>query len=132
MGREIWKEGILCDDGPVVRGVSHFSPVAATPSSDLFCRFVYQVVVSKTLAPKELVNVFESDDRVVLPLWDPMVSRRAYLLDQLLLMTRRVHSPEVDSLSLSGLEHRSRVACLCLLCCYFRCVASAVYERKYG
>jgi hypothetical protein len=98
----------------MVRGVSHFSPVAATPTSDLFCRFVYQVVVSKTLAPKELVNVFESDDRVVLPLWDPMVSRRAYLLDQLSLMTRRVHSPEVDSFSLSGLEHwhRSRVACL--------------------
>jgi bleomycin hydrolase len=38
-------------------------------------RFVYQVVVSKTLAPKELVKVFESGDRVVLPPWDPMVSR---------------------------------------------------------
>ena len=70
MGRGIWKEGILCDDGPVVRRVSHFSPVAATPSSDLFCKFVYHVVVSKTLAPKELVKNFESDDRVVLPLWE--------------------------------------------------------------
>jgi aminopeptidase C len=44
------------------------------PTLDLFCRFVYQVVVSKTLAPKELVKVFESDERVVLPPWDPMVS----------------------------------------------------------
>lgn len=42
---------------------------------DFFDRFVYQVVVSKTLAPKELVKVFESGDRVVLPPWDPMVSR---------------------------------------------------------
>ena len=37
-------------------------------------RFVYQVVVPKTLAPKELVKVYESGDRVVLPPWDPMVS----------------------------------------------------------
>ncbi len=36
-------------------------------------RFVYQVVVPKALAPKELVKVFESGDRVVLPPWDPMV-----------------------------------------------------------
>jgi len=39
-----------------------------------FDEFVYQVVVSKTLAPKELVKVFESDDRIVLPPWDPMGS----------------------------------------------------------
>jgi aminopeptidase C len=37
-------------------------------------RFVYQVVVPKTLAPKELVKVLEGDDKVVLPPWDPMVS----------------------------------------------------------
>ncbi|KAI9461302.1 peptidase C1B bleomycin hydrolase [Lactarius psammicola] len=39
-----------------------------------FDEFVYQVVVPKTLAPKELVKVFESSDRVVLPPWDPMGS----------------------------------------------------------
>ncbi|KAI0092969.1 peptidase C1-like family-domain-containing protein [Irpex rosettiformis] len=38
-----------------------------------FEQFVYQVVIPKALAPKELVKVYESDDRVVLPAWDPMV-----------------------------------------------------------
>jgi hypothetical protein len=37
-------------------------------------RFVYQVVVPKSLAPKALVKVFEGEERVVLPPWDPMVS----------------------------------------------------------
>lgn len=37
-------------------------------------RFVYQVVVPKPFAPKELVKVYEADERVVLPAWDPMVS----------------------------------------------------------
>jgi bleomycin hydrolase len=36
-------------------------------------RYVYQVVVPKALAPKELVKVYESGERVVLPPWDPMV-----------------------------------------------------------
>lgn len=36
-------------------------------------RFVYQVVVPKALAPKELVQVYEGGDPVVLPPWDPMV-----------------------------------------------------------
>ncbi|KAI0298154.1 peptidase C1B bleomycin hydrolase [Multifurca ochricompacta] len=39
-----------------------------------FDEFVYQVVVPKTLAPKELVKVFESSEKIVLPPWDPMVS----------------------------------------------------------
>jgi hypothetical protein len=34
---------------------------------------VYQVVVPKSLAPKELVKVFEGTERIVLPPWDPMV-----------------------------------------------------------
>ena len=38
-----------------------------------FDQFVYQVVVPKALAPKELVKVFESGEKTVLPLWDPMV-----------------------------------------------------------
>ncbi|KAH9949001.1 peptidase C1B bleomycin hydrolase [Amylocystis lapponica] len=34
--------------------------------------FVYQVVVPKAFAPKELVKVFESGEKTYLPLWDPM------------------------------------------------------------
>ncbi|KIL65853.1 hypothetical protein M378DRAFT_1032926 [Amanita muscaria Koide BX008] len=37
-----------------------------------FEQFVYQIVVPKALAPKELVQVLESDEKVVLPPWDPM------------------------------------------------------------
>lgn len=37
-----------------------------------FDEFVYQVVVHKSFAPKELVKVFESGERIVLPAWDPM------------------------------------------------------------
>jgi bleomycin hydrolase len=37
-----------------------------------FEQYVYQVVVPKALAPKELVQVYESGDKVVLPPWDPM------------------------------------------------------------
>lgn len=39
-----------------------------------FDEFVYQVVVPKVLAPRELVKVFEKGEKVVLPPWDPMVS----------------------------------------------------------
>ena len=38
-----------------------------------FEQYVYQVVVPKALAPKELVKVFEGGEKVVLPPWDPMV-----------------------------------------------------------
>ncbi|KAI6121526.1 peptidase C1B, bleomycin hydrolase [Pisolithus sp. B1] len=41
-------------------------------SDKWFDEFVYQVVVHKSLAPKELVRVFESGDPTVLPAWDPM------------------------------------------------------------
>lgn len=44
-----------------------------------FEQFVYQVVIPKALAPKELVKVFEGSERVVLPAWDPMVSPTFYL-----------------------------------------------------
>ncbi|KAF8643843.1 hypothetical protein AX16_008860 [Volvariella volvacea WC 439] len=37
-----------------------------------FEEFVYQIVVPKALAPKELVTVFESGERIVLPPWDPL------------------------------------------------------------
>lgn len=40
-----------------------------------FEQFVYQVVVPKAFAPKELVKVYESGEKVVLPAWDPMVSQ---------------------------------------------------------
>lgn len=39
-----------------------------------FDEFVYQVVIPKALAPKNLVKVFEGEDSVVLPPWDPMGS----------------------------------------------------------
>ncbi|KAI0081206.1 peptidase C1B, bleomycin hydrolase [Panus rudis PR-1116 ss-1] len=39
-----------------------------------FDEFVYQVVIPKALAPKDLVKVFESDEKEVLPPWDPMGS----------------------------------------------------------
>lgn len=37
-----------------------------------FEEFVYQIVVPKALAPKNLVQVFESGEKTVLPPWDPM------------------------------------------------------------
>ncbi|TBU49472.1 peptidase C1B bleomycin hydrolase [Dichomitus squalens] len=37
-----------------------------------FEEWVYQVVIPKQLAPKDLVKVFEGEERVVLPAWDPM------------------------------------------------------------
>ncbi|KDQ53510.1 hypothetical protein JAAARDRAFT_61224 [Jaapia argillacea MUCL 33604] len=43
-------------------------------SDKWFDEFVYQVVVLKSLAPKDLVKVFESGEKVVLPPWDPMGS----------------------------------------------------------
>jgi hypothetical protein len=43
-------------------------------------RFVYQVVVPKTLAPRDLVKVFESGKATVLPPWDPMVKHPLALI----------------------------------------------------
>ncbi|GLB37152.1 putative bleomycin hydrolase [Lyophyllum shimeji] len=37
-----------------------------------FEEFVYQIVVPKALAPRDLVQVFESGEKTVLPPWDPM------------------------------------------------------------
>ncbi|KAG6813314.1 hypothetical protein H0H92_012127 [Tricholoma furcatifolium] len=37
-----------------------------------FEQFVYQVVAPKAFVPKQLVEVYESGERVVLPAWDPM------------------------------------------------------------
>jgi aminopeptidase C len=42
-------------------------------------RFVYQVVVPKALAPRDLVQVYEAGDMVVLPPWDPLVCFYAIL-----------------------------------------------------
>jgi len=39
-----------------------------------FDEYVYQVVIPKALAPKNLVKVFEGEEKVVLPPWDPMGS----------------------------------------------------------
>ena len=45
-------------------------------------RFVYQVVVPKAFAPRDLVKVYEGDERVVLPAWDPMVSVCSCILER--------------------------------------------------
>lgn len=37
-----------------------------------FEEYVFQVVVPKALAPRELIQVYESGDAIVLPPWDPM------------------------------------------------------------
>lgn len=39
-----------------------------------FEEFVFQIVVPKPLAPKHLVEVFEANEPVVFPPWDPLVS----------------------------------------------------------
>ncbi|GAW01779.1 peptidase C1B bleomycin hydrolase [Lentinula edodes] len=41
-------------------------------TDEWFNEFVYQVVVPKSLAPKDLVTVFEGGNAKVLPPWDPM------------------------------------------------------------
>jgi len=46
-----------------------------TPLTTNNGRYVYQIVVPKALAPKDLVQVYESGNMVVLPPWDPMVRR---------------------------------------------------------
>ncbi|KZT39083.1 peptidase C1B, bleomycin hydrolase [Sistotremastrum suecicum HHB10207 ss-3] len=43
-------------------------------SDKWFDEFVYQVVTPRVFAPKNLVDVFDKGDKVVLPPWDPMGS----------------------------------------------------------
>ncbi|KAI0046254.1 peptidase C1B bleomycin hydrolase [Auriscalpium vulgare] len=45
-----------------------------------FEEFVYQVVVSKVVAPDDLVKVFEGVEKIVLPRWDPMARHLSTLL----------------------------------------------------
>ena len=47
-----------------------FSHLLPTHISD---RFGYQIVVPKALAPRDLVEVYESDECIILPPWDPVV-----------------------------------------------------------
>ena len=54
-------------------------------------RFVYQVVVPKSLAPKELVKVFESGEKIVLPPWDPMVCSIDFTEIVILIVMVRAH-----------------------------------------
>jgi hypothetical protein len=56
----------------VVRGVRG-SPACIYALLMRLARFVYQVVVPRALAAKELVRVFDSGEQVVLPPWNPMV-----------------------------------------------------------
>jgi len=43
-------------------------------TDDWFSEYVFQIVVPKAFAPKELVKVFEDGNPHVLPAWDPMGS----------------------------------------------------------
>lgn len=55
-------------------------------------RYVFQIVVPKPLAPKELVQVYESQEMIVLPPWDPMVCILSLsLLEQSFELPFRVH-----------------------------------------
>ena len=41
-------------------------------TNEWFKEFVFEVVVDKDMCPKEVLDVFEAGDPVVLPAWDPM------------------------------------------------------------
>jgi len=41
-------------------------------TSAWFDEFVYQVVVPRALAPKDLIKVYDGGNAVVLPCYDPM------------------------------------------------------------
>ena len=71
---------------------------------------MYQVVVPKALAPKELVQVFESGEMVVLPAWDPMVRVICYSIFGL--PVRRLPYVNVTS----GLKDRLVATCLRGIC----------------
>jgi len=43
-------------------------------TDEWFSEYVFQIVVPKAFAPKELVKVFEDGNPHVLPAWDPMGS----------------------------------------------------------
>ena len=43
-----------------------------------FDEFVYQVVVPRNIAPKNLVSILDKGDAKVLPAWDPMVSLSSF------------------------------------------------------
>ncbi|KAF8589773.1 bleomycin hydrolase [Ramaria rubella] len=51
-------------------------------SDSWFDEFVYQVVVPKQLADKDLLKVFQSNEKVVLPPWDPMVRSHLVILTE--------------------------------------------------
>ena len=48
----------------------------------LFERFVHQVVIPRQLSDRDLLKVFDSNEKVVLPPWDHMVRLFCYDLCQ--------------------------------------------------
>lgn len=43
-------------------------------TDEWFSEYVFQIVVPKALAPKELAKIYEDGNPYVLPAWDPMGS----------------------------------------------------------
>lgn len=94
-----------------------------------FEQFVYQVVVPKALAPKDLVTVFDKGEAQTLPPWDPMVSPRAvFCVGGARVLTMRVCVAGLVGLSVSA------NACLdvsghCLSTCFVFVQCCIVAER---
>lgn len=74
MGRYRRQRRLFCDDREVVRRVIIMRCLHIGDSDSISSRFVYQIVVPRQLAPKDLVEIFDSGSPIVLPPWDPMAS----------------------------------------------------------
>ena len=56
---------------------------------------MYQIVVPKQFAPRDLVHVYEYGEKTVLPPWDPMVRQIIFHLQSLMSYFARVPWHEV-------------------------------------
>lgn len=41
-------------------------------TADWFKEFVFEIVVDKSIVPKDVLDVFDDPNPIVLPPWDPM------------------------------------------------------------
>ena len=80
-------------------------------------RYVYQVVVPKQLADKDLLKVFQSKEMTVLPPWDPMVCYTHFLLELFFFNISfgacRVLLPEMTE-CIEKCVCEGRASCLCI------------------